>query len=68
MESIKQFGGNMNKFNVGDLVLQKDDFYSFLCNNSVYVVTANCDGFMYLEGVYVPVFSLDFNLYKVEKT
>lgn len=57
----------MDKFKVGDLVIQKDYFYSFLCNNHVYVVTANCgDGFMYLGGVYVPVFATDFNLYNTE--
>lgn len=57
----------MSKFKIGDLVVQKDNFYSFLCNNYVYVVTANCgDGFMCLGGVYIPVFEQDFNLYDTE--
>lgn len=52
MESIKQLGGNMNKFKIGDLVVQKDDFYSFLDNAKVYEVTSLCgDGFMYLDGL-----------------
>ena len=53
----------MDKFKIGDLVVQKDDFYSFLSNARGYVVTANCeDGFMYLDDFEVPVFSLDFYL------
>lgn len=58
----------MDNFKIGDLVVQKDDFYSFLSNGRGYVVTSNCgDGFMYLDDFEVPVFSLDFYLKDKEK-
>ena len=52
MKAIKQFGGNMNKFKIGDLVVQKEDSYSFLDNGKVYEVSSLCyDGFMFLNGL-----------------
>lgn len=56
----------MNKFKIGDLVMQKDCYYSFLKNNKPYEVThVMHDGFMYVSSVSVPVWQPDFTL--VEK-
>lgn len=41
----------MNKFKIGDLVIQKEDYYSFLDNDEVYDVSwLGDDGFMFLNG------------------
>lgn len=60
----------MDKFKIGDSVVQKEYSYSFLDNGKVYEVSSLCyDGFMLLNGLEdfdVAVWQEDFTL--VEKT
>lgn len=55
----------MNKFKIGDLVVQYPGSYSFLEEGKVYKVKHLCGNyFMALEGVSTPVWIPDFELYK----